>query len=153
MKELRSIRPISKMQFLVKKMFVGYIKNRVSAICIAEPLDLLFLVPLVCFCFLIMTLRVIFVSASYFYASDSRPFLPCLLFLLHVNLSNFVCLVVFMCYSFSPICFFLRPLGLQITSPRIQTHLFYPFFSILICNLFIPISLIISYFLPFLFLV
>ena len=116
MKELRSIRPISKMQFLVKKMFVGYIKKRGSAICIAEALDLLFLVPLVCFCFLIIILPVIFVSASYFYVSETRPFLPRLLFLLHVNLPNLVCLVIFVCYFFSPVCFFLRPLGLQITS-------------------------------------
>ena len=129
MKELRSIRPISKMQFLVKKMFVGYIKNRVSAICIAEPLGLLFLVPLVCFCFLIIILPVIFVSASNFYVSETRPFLPRLLFLLHVNLPNLVCLVIFVCYFFSPVCFFLRPLGLQITSlHHPPTYIFTLFF-------------------------
>ena len=53
------------MQFLVKKMFVGYIKKWVSAICIAEPLDMFFSMHLVCFCFLNIILLVIFVSASY----------------------------------------------------------------------------------------
>ena len=129
MKELCSIRPISKMQFLVKKMFVGYIKKRVSAICIAEPLDLLFLVPLVCFCFLNIILLVIFLSPCYFYVPETRPFLPRLLFLLHVNLSNFVCLIIFRCYFFSPVCFFLRPLGLQITSlHHPPTYIFALFF-------------------------
>ena len=129
MKGLCSIRPISKMQFLVKKMFVGYIKNRVSAICIAEPLDMFFSMHLVCFCFLNIILLVIFVSASYFYVSKIPPFLPRLLFLLHVNLSNFVCLVVFMCYFFSPICFFLGPLVVSITSlHHSPTYIFALFF-------------------------
>ena len=129
MKELCSIRPISKMQFLVKKMFVGHIKKRGSAICIAEALDMLFFVPLVCFCFLIIILPVIFVSASNFYVSETRPFLPRLLFLLHVNLPNFVCLIIFRCYLFSPVCFFLRPLGLPITSPPHTDTSFLPFFQ------------------------
>ena len=129
MKELCSIRPISKMQFSVKKMFVGHIKKRGSAICIAEALDMFFSMHLVCFCFLIIILLFIFVSASDFYVSDSRPFLPCLLFLLHVNLSNFVCLIIFRCYFFSPVCFFLRPLGLQITSlHHPPTYIFTLFF-------------------------
>ena len=98
------------MQFLVKKMFVGYIKKWVSAICIADPVDLLFFVPLVCFCFLIIILLVIFVSASYFYVSKIPAFLPRLVFSLGINLPNFVCLIIFMCYLFSPICFFLGPL-------------------------------------------
>ena len=78
---------------------------------------------------LIIILLVIFLSPCYFYVPETRPFLPRLLFLLHVNLPNLVCLVIFVCYFFSPVCFFLRPLGLQITSlHRTHTYFFTLFF-------------------------
>ena len=89
-----------------------------------------------------------------------------LLFLCIYNSTFFTSISVFTRYKPSKLCvfkylyvlplfaylFFSRTFGcLDHLTPPYTHLLFYPFFSILICNLFIPISLIISYFLPFLF--
>ena len=77
-----------------------------------------------------------FLSAVSLLSDRSFCYLPCctILSILCFNFSNFVCILVYVCYSFSVICFSLLSLGVQISTQ----HSYF-------CTLFYRISIFLIY--------